>query len=52
MYDVPHSFRTLILKGGLETHHLAVCSHGVQNNPYYCRQLAIPSARLKIQFAL
>ena len=35
MYDVRTLSGRLILKGGLETHHLAVCSHGVQNNPYY-----------------
>jgi hypothetical protein len=35
MYDVRTLSGRLILKGGLETHHLAVCSHGVQRNPYY-----------------
>ena len=35
MYDVRTLSGRLILKGGLETHHLAVCSHGVQKNPYY-----------------
>ena len=35
MYDVRTLSGRLILKGGLETHHLAVCSHGVHNNPYY-----------------
>ena len=24
----------LILKGGLQRHHLVVCSHGVEENPY------------------
>ena len=35
MYDVRTLSGRLILKGGLETHDLAVCSHGVQKNPYY-----------------
>lgn len=35
MYDIRTLSGRLILKGGLETHHLAVCSHGVQKNPYY-----------------
>ncbi|MBS1851523.1 MAG: MEDS domain-containing protein [Acidobacteria bacterium] len=35
MYDVRTLSGRMILKGGLETHHLAVCSHGVQSNPYY-----------------
>jgi hypothetical protein len=35
MYDVRTLPGRLILKGGLETHDLAVCSHGVQKNPYY-----------------
>ena len=35
MYDVRTLSGRLILKGGLETHHLAVCSHRVQKNPYY-----------------
>jgi hypothetical protein len=39
MYDVRTLSGRLILKGGLETHDLAVCSHGVQKNPYY-----LPSA--------
>jgi len=35
MYDVRTLSGRLILKGGLQTHHLAVCSEGVRENPYY-----------------
>ena len=35
MYDVRTVSGRLILKGGLQGHHLAVCSHGVEENPYY-----------------
>lgn len=35
MYDVRTLSGRLVLKGGLETHHLAVCNHGVRENPYY-----------------
>jgi len=35
MYDTRTLSGRLVLKGGLETHDLAVCSHGVQKNPYY-----------------
>ncbi len=35
MYDVRTLSGRLITKGGLQTHHLAVCSHGVKQNPYY-----------------
>lgn len=35
MYDVRTLSGRLILKGGLQGHHLAVCNHGVQVNPYY-----------------
>jgi hypothetical protein len=35
MYDVRSLSGRLILKGGLRTHRLAVCSDGVRENPYY-----------------
>jgi len=35
MYDVRTLSGRLILKGGLQTHHLAVCSEGVRANPYF-----------------
>ena len=35
MYDVRTLSARMVLKGGLQTHHLAVCSHGVRENPYY-----------------
>ncbi len=35
MYDVRTVSGRLILKGGLQTHHLAVCSEGVRANPYF-----------------
>ncbi len=35
MYDVKTVSGRLILKGGLETHHLTVCHEGVRENPYY-----------------
>ncbi len=35
MYDVRTLSGRLVLKGGLQSHHLAVCSHGVRENPYY-----------------
>ncbi len=37
MYDVSTLSGRLILKGGLETHRLAVCSEGVHENPYFER---------------
>jgi hypothetical protein len=35
MYDVRTLSGRLIHKGGLQTHHLAVCSEGVHENPYF-----------------
>jgi len=35
MYDVRTLPGRLILKGGLETHRLTVCTDGVRENPYY-----------------
>lgn len=35
MYDVRTLPGRLILRGGLETHPLAVCAEGVRRNPYY-----------------
>ena len=35
MYDVKTVSGRLIMKGGLETHHLTVCHEGVRENPYY-----------------
>lgn len=35
MYDVKTLSGKLILKGGLQTHHLAICDHGVEENPYF-----------------
>jgi DcmR-like sensory protein len=35
MYDVRTLSGRLILKGGLQSHHLAVCGEGVRENPYY-----------------
>ena len=35
MYDVRTLSGRLVLKGGLESHRLAVCHHGVRENPYY-----------------
>lgn len=40
MYDVRTLPGRMILKGGLETHRLAVCAEGVQENPYYVRETA------------
>jgi hypothetical protein len=36
----------LTLKGGLPRHHLVVCSHGVEENPYF-----IPNRLLRRTFA-
>jgi hypothetical protein len=41
MYDVRTLSGQLILKGGLQTHNLAVCAEGIRENPYYA-----PEARL------
>ncbi len=47
MYDVRTLSGRLILKGGLQTHHLAVCSEGVHQNPYFERRCVSPdSARV------
>jgi anti-sigma factor RsiW len=35
MYDVKALSGRLIMKGGLETHALAICADGVRENPYY-----------------
>lgn len=35
MYDVRTLPGRLIVKGGLHTHHLAVCDEGLRENPYY-----------------
>ncbi len=35
MYDVRTLSGNMILKGGLETHELAICNEGVRTNPYY-----------------
>lgn len=35
MYDVRTLSGRMILKGGLQSHHLAVCPEGVRENPYY-----------------
>ena len=35
MYDVRTLPGRLILKGGLETHRLTICTDGIQENPYY-----------------
>src|SRR5262249_53995238 len=35
MYDVRTLSGNMILKGGLETHELALCNEGVRTNPYY-----------------
>lgn len=35
MYDVRTLSGRLIMKGGLQSHHLTVCSEGVTKNPYY-----------------
>lgn len=40
MYDVRTLSGRLILKGGLQTHDLAVCSEGVHKNPYF-EQLSV-----------
>jgi hypothetical protein len=39
MYDVKTVSGKLILNGGLRSHHLAVCEHGVRVNPYYAPEL-------------
>ena len=38
MYDIKTVSGRLILKGGLETHHLTVCHEGVRENPYFAPQ--------------
>jgi MEDS: MEthanogen/methylotroph, DcmR Sensory domain/Putative zinc-finger len=35
MYDVRTLSGRMILKGGLQTHHLTVCPEGIRQNPYY-----------------
>ena len=35
MYDVRTLSGHLIMRGGLQTHRLAICNHGIQENPYY-----------------
>ena len=44
MYDVRTLSGRLILKGGLQTHRLSVCSEGVHVNPYYEQPCSLPSA--------
>lgn len=44
MYDVRTLSGRLILKGGLQTHRLAVCSEGVHVNPYFEQPCSLPSA--------
>ena len=39
MYDVRTLSGKLILNGGLRSHHLAVCSTGLRENPYYSPKL-------------
>ncbi len=45
MYDVRTLSGRLILKGGLQTHHLAVCPEGVHENPYFQQPCAPASNR-------
>jgi hypothetical protein len=45
MYDVRTLSGRLILKGGLQTHRLAVCSEGVHVNPYFERPCAPRAAQ-------
>ena len=39
MYDVKTVSGKLIFQGGLQSHHLAICTSGVQINPYYTPEL-------------
>ncbi len=45
MYDVRTLPGRLIMKGGLESHRLAVCSEGVRENPYYKPEGLFPGLR-------
>lgn len=42
MYDVRTVSGRLIMKGGLQTHRLAVCSEGVHVNPYFEQPCPVP----------
>jgi hypothetical protein len=42
MYDVKALSGRLIMKGGLETHELAICAEGVRDNPYFTRHEHFP----------
>lgn len=46
MYDIRTLSGRLILKGGLQTHHLAVCADGIHENPYFEQPTAPTSNRL------
>jgi len=47
MYDVRTLSGRLIHKGGLQTHHLAVCHEGISENPYFTGDHdSIPTPRL------
>lgn len=45
MYDVRTLPGRLIMKGGLESHRLAVCAEGVRENPYYKPEWPFPGLR-------
>ena len=49
MYDVRTLSGRLILKGGLQTHHLAVCPDGVHENPYFQSESASPTGLSSVQ---
>ena len=45
MYDVRTLPGRLVVRGGLEQHHLVVCEDGVHQNPYYVAEQTHPGLR-------